>query len=160
MHHDACHSTRPHVEPRVTHSFHCTLLHTTNMTIPGLVRMQVVLFCDLHGHSRKPDIFVYGCQKVCCMRRPTVLVLQINCIADHSLSVVQLSRSRRQTRSTAQSTCTLPCGRTSRVMFLCTRAILCPDHWVAMLQCQTGGRYPDIDAKWTYMTCRVQCKHS
>lgn len=24
---------------------------------------QVVLFCDLHGHSRKKDIFLYGCNK-------------------------------------------------------------------------------------------------
>lgn len=25
--------------------------------------VQVVLFCDLHGHSRKKDIFLYGCTK-------------------------------------------------------------------------------------------------
>jgi len=25
---------------------------------------QCVLFCDLHGHSRKPNIFVYGCTTI------------------------------------------------------------------------------------------------
>lgn len=24
---------------------------------------EVVLFCDLHGHSRKKGIFMYGCEK-------------------------------------------------------------------------------------------------
>ncbi len=27
---------------------------------------EVVLFCDLHGHSRKAGIFVYGCERVSC----------------------------------------------------------------------------------------------
>ena len=22
---------------------------------------QIILFCDFHGHSRKKDIFIYGC---------------------------------------------------------------------------------------------------
>lgn len=25
--------------------------------------LQVVMFCDLHGHSRKKDVFIYGCEK-------------------------------------------------------------------------------------------------
>jgi cytosolic carboxypeptidase protein 2/3 len=29
----------------------------------GVHAVQVALFCDLHGHSRKQDIFLYGCQK-------------------------------------------------------------------------------------------------
>ncbi len=30
--------------------------------LPPLSR-QVALFCDLHGHSRKLDVFMYGCEK-------------------------------------------------------------------------------------------------
>ena len=22
---------------------------------------QVIIYCDLHGHSRKPNVFMYGC---------------------------------------------------------------------------------------------------
>ena len=25
------------------------------------VSFQVIIYCDLHGHSRKPNVFMYGC---------------------------------------------------------------------------------------------------
>jgi hypothetical protein len=28
-----------------------------------LAALQVALFCDMHGHSRKFGIFMYGCEK-------------------------------------------------------------------------------------------------
>lgn len=27
-----------------------------------LVEREVVLYCDLHGHSRKQNVFIYGCE--------------------------------------------------------------------------------------------------
>lgn len=26
---------------------------------------EVVLYCDLHGHSRKQNVFIYGCDDLC-----------------------------------------------------------------------------------------------
>ncbi|KAJ9507713.1 hypothetical protein QJQ45_019104, partial [Haematococcus lacustris] len=43
-------------------------LHPVIVALKALLRefmeeREVSLFCDLHGHSRKPDVFVYGCHK-------------------------------------------------------------------------------------------------
>lgn len=27
-----------------------------------LLQREVILYCDLHGHSRKNNIFIYGCE--------------------------------------------------------------------------------------------------
>ena len=42
-------------------------LHPTIYAVKKLVKSlhaerEVVLFCDLHGHSRKQNIFMYGCE--------------------------------------------------------------------------------------------------
>ena len=26
-----------------------------------IASFQVIIYCDLHGHSRKPNVFMYGC---------------------------------------------------------------------------------------------------
>lgn len=26
-----------------------------------IILLQVIIYCDLHGHSRKPNVFMYGC---------------------------------------------------------------------------------------------------
>ena len=26
-----------------------------------IISLQVIIYCDLHGHSRKPNVFMYGC---------------------------------------------------------------------------------------------------
>lgn len=45
------------------------MLHPCIYYTKKLIREQhkergVVLFCDLHGHSRRKNIFIYGCNKV------------------------------------------------------------------------------------------------
>ncbi|KAJ8344195.1 hypothetical protein SKAU_G00315240 [Synaphobranchus kaupii] len=49
---------------------YCTLLrdafpcvwHTRNMVKRVLAEREVVLYCDFHGHSRKNNVFMYGCE--------------------------------------------------------------------------------------------------
>ncbi|KAG5273079.1 hypothetical protein AALO_G00147420 [Alosa alosa] len=41
-------------------SFPC-VWHTRNMVKRLLSEREVVLYCDLHGHSRKNNVFMYGC---------------------------------------------------------------------------------------------------
>ncbi|XP_064169259.1 cytosolic carboxypeptidase 2 isoform X1 [Anguilla rostrata] len=36
--------------------------HTRNMVKRVLAEREVVLFCDFHGHSRKNNVFMYGCE--------------------------------------------------------------------------------------------------
>ena len=38
-----------------------TVWHTRNLVKQFCKEREVVLFCDLHGHSRKHNIFIYGC---------------------------------------------------------------------------------------------------
>ena len=38
-----------------------TVWHTRNMVKQFSQEREVVMFCDLHGHSRKHNIFIYGC---------------------------------------------------------------------------------------------------
>jgi len=42
---------------------HMPTIYNLKKMMRGLVAQdQLMLFCDLHGHSRKPNIFVYGCE--------------------------------------------------------------------------------------------------
>ncbi|XP_058502307.1 cytosolic carboxypeptidase 2 [Solea solea] len=41
-------------------SFPC-VLHTLNMVKRLVAEMDVVLYCDFHGHNRKNNVFMYGC---------------------------------------------------------------------------------------------------
>ena len=38
-------------------------LHPTIFSVKNLVKAakNLVMFCDLHGHSRKQNVFMYGC---------------------------------------------------------------------------------------------------
>ena len=38
-----------------------TVWHTRNMVKQFCQEREVVMFCDLHGHSRKHNVFIYGC---------------------------------------------------------------------------------------------------
>ena len=40
------------------------IYYTKNMIKETLEKQNVVLFCDFHGHSRKKNIFIYGCNAV------------------------------------------------------------------------------------------------
>lgn len=40
---------------------HSTIYHAKLMIEEMLQEREVVLFCDLHGHSRKKNVFLYGC---------------------------------------------------------------------------------------------------
>ena len=41
-----------------------TVWHTRNMVKQFCQEREVVMFCDLHGHSRKHNVFIYGCDAV------------------------------------------------------------------------------------------------
>ena len=40
---------------------HPTIFHTKKMVLQFQKEREVVLFCDFHGHSRKKNMFMYGC---------------------------------------------------------------------------------------------------
>jgi len=40
---------------------HPTIYYTKMMLKRFAEDREVVMYCDLHGHSRKKNIFVYGC---------------------------------------------------------------------------------------------------
>ncbi|CAH8505809.1 unnamed protein product [Schistosoma turkestanicum] len=42
--------------------FFPTIWHTKQMIINVMKQYEVVVYCDLHGHSRKQQMFIYGCQ--------------------------------------------------------------------------------------------------
>ena len=39
----------------------CTIFYTKMMLKRFCQDRQVVMYCDLHGHSRKKNVFIYGC---------------------------------------------------------------------------------------------------
>ena len=41
-----------------------TVWHTRNMVKQFCQEREVVVFCDLHGHSRKHNVFIYGCDSL------------------------------------------------------------------------------------------------
>ena len=41
---------------------HPTIFYTKELLRTLNMEREVVLFCDIHGHSRKKGIFMYGCQ--------------------------------------------------------------------------------------------------
>uniref|UniRef100_A0A6U2EXJ2 Peptidase M14 domain-containing protein n=1 Tax=Chlamydomonas euryale TaxID=1486919 RepID=A0A6U2EXJ2_9CHLO len=45
-------------------TLHPTIFAMKNMVKEFMTEREVVLFCDLHGHSRKKGIFCYGCEKL------------------------------------------------------------------------------------------------
>ncbi|KAM9081152.1 cytosolic carboxypeptidase 2 isoform 3-T3 [Megaptera novaeangliae] len=49
-----------HYKTILKESFPC-IWHTRNMIKRLLEEREVLLYCDLHGHSRKSNIFLYGC---------------------------------------------------------------------------------------------------
>lgn len=42
---------------------HPTIWHAKELLRQFSREQEVVMFCDLHGHSQKKDIFAYGAQK-------------------------------------------------------------------------------------------------
>ena len=40
---------------------HPTIYHTKKMILEFMKEREIALFCDFHGHSRKKNIFMYGC---------------------------------------------------------------------------------------------------
>ena len=44
-----------------TESLHPTVFHVKSLISDISKERQVILYCDLHGHSRKKNVFVYGC---------------------------------------------------------------------------------------------------
>lgn len=40
---------------------HPTIYHTKQMISAFKDRHDLVLFCDIHGHSKKRGVFMYGC---------------------------------------------------------------------------------------------------
>ncbi|KAG2381432.1 hypothetical protein C9374_006421 [Naegleria lovaniensis] len=40
---------------------HPTIFHTKKMILEFMKEREIALFCDFHGHSRKKNIFMYGC---------------------------------------------------------------------------------------------------
>ncbi|XP_018645398.1 Mername-AA213 putative peptidase (M14 family) [Schistosoma mansoni] len=42
--------------------FFPTIWHTKQMIINVMKQYEVVVYCDLHGHSRKQQMFIYGCK--------------------------------------------------------------------------------------------------
>ena len=42
-------------------SVHPTIFHVKSLIADILKQREVVMYCDLHGHSRKKNVFVYGC---------------------------------------------------------------------------------------------------
>ena len=42
---------------------HPTIFHAKQMTLNTHVERGLALFCDLHGHSKKKDVFIYGCHE-------------------------------------------------------------------------------------------------
>ncbi|EGB05157.1 hypothetical protein AURANDRAFT_1129, partial [Aureococcus anophagefferens] len=44
-----------------TKALHPTIYHLKSLIRTERAQREVVLFCDLHGHSRKQNIFMYGC---------------------------------------------------------------------------------------------------
>jgi len=49
--------------------FHPTIAYTKQMIRQFMKEREVILFCDFHGHSRKKNIFMYGCVKGSGMKR-------------------------------------------------------------------------------------------
>ena len=41
-----------------------TIWHTKQLIRKISEEREVVLYCDLHGHSRKQNVFIYGCDKM------------------------------------------------------------------------------------------------
>ena len=35
--------------------------HPQTLTVNGCRYVQILLYCDLHGHSRRQNVFMYGC---------------------------------------------------------------------------------------------------
>lgn len=44
-----------------TKTLHPTIYHLKSLIRAERAQREVALFCDLHGHSRKQNIFMYGC---------------------------------------------------------------------------------------------------
>lgn len=40
---------------------HPTVYHCKKLIKQMYSERNLVLYCDLHGHSRKPNVFMYGC---------------------------------------------------------------------------------------------------
>nr|XP_058925558.1 cytosolic carboxypeptidase 2 isoform X4 [Kogia breviceps] len=54
-----------HYKTTLKESFPC-IWHTRNMIKRLLEEREVLLYCDFHGHSRKSNIFLYGCNNKDC----------------------------------------------------------------------------------------------
>ncbi|XP_054997631.1 cytosolic carboxypeptidase 2 [Sorex araneus] len=52
-----------HYKTMLKDSFPC-IWHTRNMIKRLLEEREVLLYCDFHGHSRKHNIFLYGCNSI------------------------------------------------------------------------------------------------
>ena len=35
--------------------------NSRHLFVIKIILLQVIIYCDLHGHSRKPNVFMYGC---------------------------------------------------------------------------------------------------
>ena len=42
---------------------HPTIYHTKMMVRRLMEDREVTMFCDFHGHSRKKNVFMYGCER-------------------------------------------------------------------------------------------------
>lgn len=47
--------------PNPSRFLHPTIYYTKKLVAAYHRENQVVLFCDMHGHSRKRNVFMYGC---------------------------------------------------------------------------------------------------
>ena len=47
--------------PNPSRVLHPTIFFTKQLVAAYHRENQVVLFCDMHGHSRKRNVFMYGC---------------------------------------------------------------------------------------------------
>mmetsp|Transcript_4988 Transcript_4988/g.18739 ORF Transcript_4988/g.18739 Transcript_4988/m.18739 type:complete len:969 (-) Transcript_4988:1282-4188(-) len=52
---------RKYLEPSI--KLHPTIFHTKEMIRKFNSDREVILYCDMHGHSRKKNIFMYGCPR-------------------------------------------------------------------------------------------------
>lgn len=69
--HHVCRVILSRTRPTLCESLYTLeLFKTSAADVIGAV--QVVLFCDMHGHSRKKDIFVYGCERGQAIAEPQV----------------------------------------------------------------------------------------
>ena len=41
-----------------------TVWHTKELVRQLMKEREVVVYCDFHGHSRKQNVFIYGCDKM------------------------------------------------------------------------------------------------